>query len=176
MLFGQPKGPVGPVGVFGGLGVALVALDQFTKGAVAAYLPVGAMVEVTPFFDLVHWLNRGAAFGFLNNADTTWQTVFFSAAALVAVAVLALMAARLDEHEKTAAVPLALVAGGAVGNLVDRLRDGAVVDFLYVHYKSFEWPAFNVADIGISIGCLWLAWTFWRQPKPTDGASGPARA
>ncbi len=108
-----------------------------------------------PFFDLVVVHNTGAAFGFLSQAGG-WQNVFFVAVAIVISTVILVMTYRLGAKDRLLAVALMLVLGGALGNLVDRLRFGYVVDFLDVYYQAWHWPAFNVADSAITIGALLL--------------------
>jgi len=124
---------------------ALAALDQATKAIVAATLPMYARVEVAPSFNLVHVLNPGAAFSFLADASG-WQRYFLSAIGLVVSAVLLWMLWR-GVKNRLEAVAYAGLIGGALGNVIDRLRLGAVVDFLDFYWRDWHWPAFNLADI-----------------------------
>ena len=138
------------------LSAAVVILDQASKAWLMSALTLGQSVTVTRFFDLVFVFNRGAAFSFLSSASG-WQRWFFVALALVISAgVLTLM--KHHAHERLQPLALALVLGGALGNVIDRLSHGAVVDFLYFHIERHYWPAFNVADSAISIGVVLMLW------------------
>lgn len=127
------------------LAAALAAVDQATKAIVAAALHLGARVEVTPWFNLVHVLNPGAAFSFLADASG-WQRYFLSAIGLTVSAVLVWMLWR-GVKNRLEAVAYASLIGGALGNVIDRLRLGAVVDYLDFYWRDWHWPAFNLADI-----------------------------
>jgi signal peptidase II len=144
----------------------LVVLDQLSKLAVLRWLAPGRTVEVTPFFNFVLVYNPGAAFSFLAQAPG-WQRGFFIAIALVASAWIVFMLRR-HWRETLFSFALALILGGAVGNLIDRVVYGAVVDFLDFHAAGWHWPAFNVADSAISVGAVLLVWDgfFGRRPAP----------
>ncbi len=129
---------------------AVAALDLWTKHLVLVGLPLNEGVYMTEFFNLVHVRNLGAAFGFLNDPSTPWAARLFLGATVVAAGAILWIARTAKSQNFTAG--LGLILGGAVGNAVDRIRFGAVVDFLDFHYKDFHWPAFNVADIGICLG------------------------
>ena len=132
------------------ISASVILADQATKLLVLGTLELSEHVTVTPFFDLVLVFNPGAAFSFLADASG-WQRWFFVAlAGVVSVWLLVLM--RKHAHERWLPLGLALVLGGALGNLIDRLLHGAVVDFLYFHIHEHYWPAFNVADSAISVG------------------------
>jgi signal peptidase II len=109
-----------------------------------------------PLLNLTLVYNRGAAFGFLNDA-AGWQNLFFIVVAVVAVGVMGYLLHR-SAFGALAAVGLALVLGGAVGNLIDRLIHGHVIDFIDAYYRSAHWPAFNAADSAITIGAALLVW------------------
>lgn len=137
------------------LSVAVILLDQLTKQLVAANFQLHESVAIIPMFNLTLAHNPGAAFGFLGQAGG-WQRWFF---ALIAVAVsigIAYWLKQMKQDKLWEAVGLALVLGGAVGNLVDRIIHGYVIDFLDVYYQVWHWPTFNVADIGISVGAVVL--------------------
>ena len=154
----------------GSLAVFVGAVDQITKYFVQKNIAFGSGVTVIPgFFDLVHVLNRGAAFGFLNRQDTTWQTYFFIATTILAVAVIAHLLSQADPSDKFSVSTLGLILGGALGNLVDRIRTGEVVDFLDFYVDRWHWPAFNVADIAITMGALGLIFSFYRR-SPRKGS------
>ena len=133
---------------------AVAALDQATKWLVAARLAELDRIAVLPFFDLVRWHNTGAAFGLLSNAPG-WQNALFLVLGLGLLAFLVvLMRNASPEDDALWAAGLSLMAGGAVGNLIDRAARGYVLDFLSVHYGGWHFPAFNVADSAITVGVI----------------------
>jgi len=145
------------------LSAAVILLDQASKAWLMSAFTLGESVTVTRFFDLVFVFNRGAAFSFLSSASG-WQRWFFVALALVISGwILTLM--RRHAHERLQPLALALVLGGALGNVIDRLIHGAVVDFLYFHIDRHYWPAFNVADSAISIGVVLMLWQQFSRKK-----------
>ena len=137
-----------------GLAAAVIALDYLTKLAVLATFAPGERVAVAPFFNLVLVFNTGAAFSFLAAGDG-WQTVLFAAIAVVASIVISVLIYR-HPGQRLFCTGLALILGGALGNLHDRLVHGKVVDFLDFHAGGWHWPAFNVADCGITVGAAIL--------------------
>jgi signal peptidase II len=132
----------------------IVLVDRATKGWMLGWLRPGESYEVTGFFNLVLVYNRGAAFSFLADAPG-WQTPFFVAVAVVAAAVVSWMLWR-HPARTLLCCGLALILGGALGNLWDRLAWGAVADFLDFHAFGWHWPAFNVADSAITVGAVIL--------------------
>jgi signal peptidase II len=135
------------------LSLLAVILDQASKLAIAGSMQLYESIEIMPFFKLTYVHNTGAAFSFLSEAGG-WQRWFFAGLALVVSTVIAVWLTRLKKHETLLAVALSLVLGGAVGNLIDRLAYGYVIDFLDVYYESWHWPAFNVADSAITLGVI----------------------
>jgi len=133
----------------------ILALDLITKYLAQLWLEPYQPLEVLPFFNLTLVFNRGAAFSFLSDASG-WQRWLFVGLGLVASVVIIFWLRRLPRQEKWTAVALVLVLGGALGNLVERLWQGHVTDFLDVYYRGWHWPAFNVADSAISIGVVLL--------------------
>jgi signal peptidase II len=133
---------------------AIVAADQLTKAVILARFAPGERLEVTGFLNLVLAFNKGAAFSLLAQAPG-WQTPLLVAIALAAAAILSALIVR-NLHKRLLCTGLALVLGGALGNLVDRLRLGHVVDFIDLHAAGWHWPAFNVADSGITVGAAIL--------------------
>ena len=134
----------------------VIALDQLTKHIALGALQPYAPHEVIP--GLLNWtlaFNTGAAFSFLHDAGG-WQRWLFSVLALVVSIVLIVWLRRLPRSDWRTALPLALVIGGALGNLVDRVRLGRVTDFIEVYHQQWSWPAFNVADSAISVGAVLL--------------------
>jgi signal peptidase II len=138
------------------LSSVVVALDQLSKYVVVEKLANLPPVEVTSFFNLVLVYNRGAAFSFLAGAGG-WQREFFTIIALIASAWIIWLLYRYPQ-QRLFSLALALVLGGAIGNVIDRVMIGAVVDFLDFHAFGWHWPAFNVADSAITCGAALLIW------------------
>ena len=135
------------------LPVAVVVLDQATKAVVRAKLPLHESVTVLPgLMDFTHVRNTGAAFGLLNAADFRFKTAVIAIIATAALIGVGLYAASLAHHQLAARIGLALIIGGAAGNLIDRLTVGSVVDFVDVYWRSYHFWAFNVADSAITVG------------------------
>jgi len=154
------------------LSVVVVGLDQLTKYLASANLEYGRPVELLPVFDLTLLHNTGAAFSFLAGAGG-WQRWLFALLAAVVSIVLVVWLKRLKAHETWLAIALALVLGGALGNLYDRVVLGYVVDFISVHYQRYYFPAFNLADSGITVGAIMLIIdTLWFSRRSV--AEGPA--
>src|SRR5438477_11388993 len=142
---------VGPkVARWFGLAIAVALADQAVKWLVLARFAAGERLEVTAFFNLVLVFNKGAAFSFLADAPG-WQTPLFVAFSLVAAVVVSVLLLRSPPQPMFCG-GLALILGGALGNVIDRLRFGQVVDFLDLHAFGWHWPAFNVADSAITVG------------------------
>jgi len=154
----------------------IIVLDQISKWIVLASLRPGDSRYVAPFFNWVLTFNRGAAFSFLSDAGG-WQRWFFT---VLALGVSAWIVTMLRRHsgEFRLSLALTLILGGALGNVIDRIRFGAVVDFVQWHAAGYYWPAFNVADSAITMGALLLAWDqFARKPAAQNavepGHGGP---
>jgi signal peptidase II len=145
------------------LSAVVIAADLATKAWVTAAFTPGEVVRVTPFFNLVLVYNTGAAFSFLASAGG-WQRWFFMAVSAVVSAVIVWMLRRHD-RDTWLATALALVLGGAIGNLYDRATIGRVVDFVQLHAAGYYWPAFNVADSAISVGVVMLLIDSFRGGK-----------
>jgi signal peptidase II len=135
------------------LAAIVVVLDQITKLMVESALPFGSRVVINSILDLVHVRNTGAAFSFLASASG-WQREFFIAIAFAASAWIVWMLARAERGAFLFCAALSLILGGALGNVIDRIRLGGVVDFLYFHWGPHYWPAFNVADSAITCGAI----------------------
>ncbi len=140
------------------LSLLVIVLDQLTKHI--------ALIELQPYtphtviHGLLNWtlaFNSGAAFSFLAGADG-WQTWLFATLAIGVSLLLTFWLTSTARRDWRNAVPLALIIGGALGNLLDRLRFGHVTDFIQVYYRDWAWPAFNIADSAISIGAVLLLW------------------
>ena len=135
------------------LSLLAVVLDQVSKWVVDSSMQLYQSIPLVPYFNLTYVRNTGAAFSFLSEAGG-WQRWFFAGLAIVISIVIAVWLARLKQHEALLAVALSLVLGGAIGNLIDRLAYGYVIDFLDVYYQTWHWPAFNVADSAITLGVV----------------------
>jgi signal peptidase II len=133
------------------LSLLVVAADQATKLWVLAALQPREVIPVVPAFNLTLVFNEGAAFSFLAGAGG-WQRWLFVGVAVAVSTVLIVWLWRLKPEERLTAAGLSMVAGGAVGNLIDRLAYGRVVDFLDFYWRAWHWPAFNVADSAITVG------------------------
>ena len=141
----------------------VIALDLYSKHVIQAAFVYGEQLKITSFFDLVHYHNEGSAFGFLNDAGG-WQKWFFTAISIVAVVVITYLIKK-NSTQKLFCLGLALVLGGAIGNLYDRITLGYVVDFLNFHINNHFWPAFNVADSAICVGVGLLLLDSFKSPK-----------
>jgi signal peptidase II len=148
------------------LSAAVVILDYATKIAVLEAFAPGEGRALAPFFNLVLVFNKGAAFSFLATAQG-WQTYFFSAIAVVASIVISFLILK-NEGKTLFCAGLALILGGALGNLYDRIVYGQVVDFLDFHAAGWHFPAFNVADSAITVGAGILIVESFLHPEPAD--------
>ena len=139
------------------LSLVVIILDHITKYVANAQLVYAEPLPVLTTFKLKLLYNLGAAFSFLSDAGG-WQRWFFVTISFLAAILLTVWLRRLKSEQWALALALSLVIGGAVGNLVDRLWLGYVIDFIQLYYKSFYWPAFNVADSAITVGAVLLVW------------------
>ena len=156
----------GNLKIFAIAGASVLLLDQITKYAVMAYLAQYEVIETVPgFFNLVYYRNPGAAFGILNKAGALGKFILLgiSAGALFFIASLV-----RSSKDKLYTFGLSLIAGGAAGNLIDRAREGSVVDFLDFHIGGLHWPAFNVADTAITIGVACALLSFFTSARNKD--------
>ncbi|NMM38814.1 MAG: lipoprotein signal peptidase [Glaciimonas sp.] len=133
-----------------GIAAIVILLDQLSKITITKLFTYGESLAVTPFFNLVLAYNKGAAFNFLA-AESGWQRYFFTAVGVVAALVIIYMLRR-HAGQRQFCWALALILGGAIGNVIDRIMYGHVIDFLDVYVAGWHWPAFNLADSAIFIG------------------------
>ena len=164
--------------------VVVLILDQVTKALALAHLPPAQPVGIVDgFFSLTLVMNPGLAFGFLSSTPVTWRWIV-ALLSIGALGVLGVVGLRLlPAGGWVSSLALGLIFGGAIGNLIDRARFGAVVDFLDFYWRGYHWPAFNVADSAISVGVTLLALKLLVTPPPgpgdgrhgAAGVSGPAR-
>ena len=144
------------------ISAVIVVVDLYTKHLIQNAFEYSEHLTVTPFFDLVRYHNEGAAFSFLADAGKK-KKWFFSGVSIIAVIVITYLLKK-HQHEKLFCFGLALVLGGAIGNLYDRLTLGYVVDFLHFYYQTYAWPAFNVADSAICVGVALLLTDSFKKP------------
>jgi len=142
----------------------VLLLDQCTKLLADAMLVLHQQVAVIPYLALFKAYNPGAAFSFLSDASG-WQRWFFVVLAMIVITVLLVWLRRLSAMETATSLALALILGGAAGNLIDRLVYGYVIDFIDVYVGSWHWPAFNIADMAISVGAFLLLLDAFRGNK-----------
>ena len=151
------------------LTVAAIALDQWSKHAIERHLPMSGIYTLLPVLEFTRLHNPGAAFSFLAGASG-WQRWFFTVLACGVSAALIVWLARLERRANLVAAAIALIIAGALGNVIDRMRFGYVVDFIQVHWHAAYFPAFNVADASITVGAALLlidAFFSGRQPGST---------
>ncbi len=150
---GDPRLPSLGVRAFVLIAGLVLVLDQLTKMVVLAKLPLYHAVPVIPgFFDLTHIRNPGGAFGFMAGGSRGLRNLLFIGVSVIAMGLIVAFYRSTPRTHRFLAAALAMIFGGAVGNLIDRLRFGEVVDFLDVYIGAYHWPAFNVADSAITIG------------------------
>ena len=137
------------------ISLVVVALDQITKLAVVGALTLHEQIPLVPYFNLTLAHNPGAAFSFLSDAGG-WQRWFFTAIALGVSVAIMMWLKRLPSNDRWMAIALALILGGALGNVWDRMTLGYVIDFLDFYVDQWHWPAFNIADSAITIGAVML--------------------
>jgi len=138
---------------FAAVVLGVVIVDQVTKAWIAASLSLHQAVSVIPgFFSIVHVQNPGGAFGWMSGEYSHIKRFFFTAGTLVAAGLLLQLFRRLPREYRLLHFGIALILGGAVGNLIDRIRSGSVLDFLDFYWRDLHWPAFNVADSAVTIG------------------------
>lgn len=150
------------------IAAAITVFDQWTKWLVVRFIPFeDSRVVIDGFFELVHWHNTGAAWGIFQDFNTLLALI-----SLLTVLGLYLFRHSFQLHRPSCRVALGLIAGGIIGNLIDRIRLGAVIDFLHFYVGKYHWPAFNVADSAICIGVGLYIIASWRsEPKSQAGQS-----
>ena len=150
----RPSSGAPSLAVWLGLALVVIALDQFAKTLILGNLQLGDSRTVTSFFNVVRWHNTGAAFSFLAGA-AGWQRWFFIALGIVAAGFIVWML-RSHPTQKLFCLAVTMIMGGALGNVIDRLWHGYVVDFLQVHWGGWYFPSFNLADSAITLGAVLL--------------------
>jgi signal peptidase II len=148
------------------VGIVLV-LDQVTKYIVEKHIRLHEIITVIPgFFNLTHVRNPGAAFSLFSAAPESFRTIFFTTITIIAVVVIIVLIRKT--HERLMVFAFALIMGGALGNAIDRVRYGEVVDFIQWYYRSYYWPSFNIADSAITVAVVLLAIDMLFVKKPQD--------
>ncbi|CCH47630.1 signal peptidase II [Pseudodesulfovibrio piezophilus] len=150
--------------------IAVIILDQATKLWISSAMEVWTGKTIIPeFFNLVHVLNRGAAWGFLDSDTISWQRPLFIVVTFIALGFIGFMLKTTEPSDKWMVSGLGLITGGAVGNLIDRIHLGVVVDFLDFYLGTHHWPAFNIADCALTLGagCILLS-MFYNKRKGTS--------
>ena len=151
------------------LALAVFVLDQWTKWWVEVSLALHLPHEVIPrFLNLTHVENSGVAFGLFSGIDSSLRTVVLTVLGLAALGVVAFYYARVDSAQRLLLTALALILGGAVGNLTDRVLAGSVTDFIDAYVGSYHWHTFNVADSAITIGVGLILWDSFRSGSDND--------
>lgn len=159
----------------------ILIFDQFTKWLVRLKVEFGYVIPVIPgYFDIVHFSNKGAAFGMFSGSDSAFRVPFFYAVSAIAVIVIVVALIKLPARDRLMAAIFSLILGGIAGNILDRIRFGEVTDFLSVHIQDkfadfvlfghqfhfrLEWPAFNVADSAITVAMVLLIYSLLRSQK-----------
>lgn len=149
------------------LAAVILILDQVSKFCIATSMFLYESIRIIPFFQLTYVQNQGAAFSFLDDAGG-WQRWLFIGLSLVASIFITVWLSRLPKAEKLQSVGLALVLGGAIGNLIDRVLYGYVIDFLDVYYQQWHWPVFNLADSAITVGVFVLLLDSFRNSESSQ--------
>jgi signal peptidase II len=151
--------------------IAVIVLDQITKAVIREKLFMyGSHKVIDGFFSLVYVMNPGAAFGFLAGAPEIFRYLFFISVTVLAILLIIYYILKSKSQDVLIVISLTLIFGGAVGNLIDRMRFGAVVDFLDFYIGTWHWPAFNVADSAISIGAVLMIWEMLVSRKKTSSS------
>jgi signal peptidase II len=157
--------------VYYGIAATVFALDRITKQIIEARISAFDIHPVIPgFFDIIHARNRGAAFSLFADSTSPWRPVFLIGLSLVALVLVAGILRNASRLDKATAVGLALILGGAMGNVLDRIVSGAVTDFLDFYIGDLHWPAFNLADSAIVIGSCLLLLSLLRPKQQPAGA------
>ena len=153
----MPSRPTHKYLIAGIIALAVIVLDQYTKYLIIRHIPLHHSLPVLePFLTILHTRNKGIAFGIFSGQVSTTQTVLLVLTSLAAIAFIFYLLRGLGAQCLYATITLGLILGGAIGNLMDRIRWGEVIDFIDVHWRGYHWPAFNVADSAISAGMVLL--------------------
>lgn len=151
----------------------IIVVDQLTKLYIMQTMRLHESIPIiADYFSLTYIRNPGAAFGLLAGSSNTFRMVFFGLTSVFALGLLGTILLRMPEHDWMGRLSVAAILGGAIGNLIDRMRYGEVIDFLDVYVGNYHWPAFNVADSAITVGVIFLIMHFAFEKK--EGPSNPS--
>lgn len=153
------------------LTVAMIALDQLSKLWIVHHFAPYERMHLLPVLDITLWFNEGAAFSFLGDASGWQRWLFVGLAFAVAAGIVVWMKRLKGRSQGLLSCALALILAGALGNVIDRLRIGHVVDFILAHWNNSYFPAFNVADSAITVGAVFLLFDAWRESRGAKRAS-----
>lgn len=152
--------------MLGLVSVSVVVIDQVTKFSIMQSMRLHESIPIIPnLFSVTYIRNPGAAFGLLATSSSGFRLIFFGLTSLFALALLGTILVRLPQRDWLGQLSIAAILGGAIGNLLDRMRYGEVIDFLDVYIDAYHWPAFNVADAAISVGVVFLILHFALEKK-----------
>ncbi|GMV48665.1 signal peptidase II [Nitrospirales bacterium NOB] len=155
--------------LLGLLSLIIVVVDQVTKVSVMENMRLHESIPVIQnFFNITYIRNPGAAFGFLSSSSSSFRFVFFGVTSVFALGLLGTILARMPKDDWMGQLSVAGILGGAIGNLMDRLRYGEVIDFLDFYINGYHWPAFNVADSAITVGVVFLILHFALEKHPEE--------
>ncbi len=155
--------------LLGFLSLAIVVLDQVTKVYVMETMRLHESIPVVAnFFSITYIRNPGAAFGFLSSSSSSFRFVFFGLTSVFAVGLLGTILVRMPKDDWMGRLSVAAILGGAIGNLLDRVRYGEVIDFLDFYINGYHWPAFNIADSAITVGVVFLILHFALEKEPEE--------
>ncbi|MDR4479303.1 MAG: signal peptidase II [Nitrospira sp.] len=155
--------------LLGFLSLAIVVLDQVTKVYVMETMRLHESIPVVAnFFSITYIRNPGAAFGFLSSSSSSFRFVFFGLTSIFAVGLLGTILVRMPKDDWMGRLSVAAILGGAIGNLLDRVRYGEVIDFLDFYINGYHWPAFNIADSAITVGVVFLILHFALEKEPEE--------
>ncbi len=163
------KGPASRYVLLGLISLGIVVIDQITKVYIMQTMRLHESIPVIPnLFSITYIRNPGAAFGILSTSSGSFRFIFFGLTSIFALGLLGTILARMPKDDWMGQISVVAILGGAVGNLLDRLRYGEVIDFLDFYIEPYHWPAFNVADSAITVGVLFLIlhFTFEKQKEP----------
>jgi len=150
--------------------ISVIILDQWSKIYISSALPLyNSRAIIEGLLSITHVMNKGAAFGFLAQATPLFRAIFFMLVTIAAIILIFYYMLKSRADQPGLVFALSLILGGALGNMIDRLRFGAVVDFVDVYWKTYHWPAFNVADSAISLGAVLMIVEMWKRRKDEGG-------
>jgi signal peptidase II len=157
-------------GLYAALSASIILLDQLTKALIVKTIPFYGSVEVIPgFLDLTYIHNKGAILGLFNRSEQPWTTALLLLLNAAALGLVVFYFSKTKDKERVTRLALAMIVGGALGNVVDRITRGYVVDFVEMYAGKFRWPTYNVADAAITIGAvLLIASALFRRPHASD--------